>query len=243
MEGNLSNKGITIGTFKIRCERANKEMNIVKFQLQGKKLTSFGFFNTINSLVKIFKPLLTNKRAMEVKNNNIELNPEDVQNWELVWANDTGYFGSNANFKAVEKKSWDFCYSNWNMLMKVELFNYHYDSKHKFKGRFYFRPTDVTNGTREYTFKDSEKNRSSGKIKFVKWLFFPQYYLIDFFRGGINIEISSFLSFMKKENQTSSSEHNINNIRSNRYIRSLLSFKKVFDRFQKELKVAELLLI
>jgi hypothetical protein len=88
----------------------------------------------------------------------------------------------------------------------------------------------IMDGTRKFKLYDSKKKRSAGEVEFINPNFIPNYLLVDYLRGGLQISADFFFSY-STANNTKGGKGNLHSLPpgNNPY---LTCFNQVFDNLQ-----------
>lgn len=191
----------------------------------------------LNAFLLIKKPKITPEEVESIKQGKMAPTHKKVKEWEPAWNSGGGFFGKTPTFDVSSLGSQKMCYGIWSLPLRMEMFNFKLAGPHTFKGRVDFTAESITEGQRELVLEDPEKKRCAGKVEILKWVFLPQFFLIDYFRGGLNLDITCFMSFGEEGENDEFSEHRVSNMKENNYFKIISSVYNVLSRYQKDLNV------
>lgn len=99
-------------------------------------------------------------------------------------------------FPAVAIRSSKLCGGSLNLPIMVQLLNYKSNGRHKLKGQFVCRVSELENNPGKlHDFWNKYKNKSAGKLLFSNFRKKQNFRFLDYLRGGLNIQVITCIDF------------------------------------------------
>lgn len=110
----------TAGFLSIRCNRALKEMSFFNFQIKGIGLNNFGLFNTLDPLIKLWKPKVSPEQVKEIAEGKLDPEKHAWKDWITIWQGQGE--GKNILFNACQLGTIYMCHGFHNLPLRVSKF-------------------------------------------------------------------------------------------------------------------------
>lgn len=107
----------TAGFLSIRCNRGLKETSFFNFQIKGLGLNNFGLFNTLDPLIKLWKPKISPEELREISEGKLDPEKHGWKEWIAIWQGQGE--GKNILFNACQLGTIYMCYGFHNFPLRV----------------------------------------------------------------------------------------------------------------------------
>jgi hypothetical protein len=118
----LKKNNQTVGVLTIRGSRASRETNFFNFQLKGKNLVNFGVMNTLNPMLKLWRPKISPQQLQEIKDGKIDPASMGWTEWVTIWIGKAE--GGSPTFEQSKMGCVYLCDGLWNLPLRVRKFDF-----------------------------------------------------------------------------------------------------------------------
>lgn len=187
----LDGKKKEVGLCTISAERAVKDAFSYKIDLKCQNIANSEWFSKSDPFLRIYRP----KPHQESQTDGNKIPDSD---WTKVHETEWKKDDLNPDFAPFTISSGKLCRGNEKLLLKLEIWDYSKEGETNFKkiGKGYFTVDALTRGTKVIPTFD-EKKKPTGSINVDKFEKEQTYDLMDFLRGGLNLNQIVVIDFTK----------------------------------------------